>query len=71
MECRKSPRNTGNESPIARQRMAAGITQAQLAEAVGVKPQHIGRWERGERKPKLEPLMKIAKVIGCKVDDLL
>ena len=71
MEYRKSPRNTGNESPITRQRMAAGITQAQLAEAVGVKPQHIGRWERGERKPKMEALMKMAEAIGCRIDDLI
>ena len=68
---RKSPRNTGNTSAIARARMAAGMTQAQLAEAIGVKPQQVGSWERGLRNPKLDALNRIAVALGCELTDLL
>lgn len=65
-----APRNTGNSSPITRARMAAGLTQAQLAEKIGVLPQQIGSWERGERNPKLDALRRIAAALGCTIDDL-
>ena len=67
---RKEPRNRGNTSPITRARMAAGMTQAQLGEAIGVKPQQIGNWERGIRNPKIHALKKMADVLECSVDDL-
>ena len=36
---------------IRRRRRLAGLTQAQLAERVGVHVNAVGRWERGERQP--------------------
>ena len=68
---RRGPRERGAQSPIAQARMAAGLTQAQLADAVGVKPQQIGRWERGGRNPKLDALERIAAACGCRVEDLM
>lgn len=68
---RNAPRNTGNTSTITRARMAAGMTQGQLAEMIGVKPQQIGSWERGERNPKLDALMRISQACGCKLEDLI
>lgn len=38
------PRHT-NDSPIAQARIAKGMTQQQLAEAIGVLQQPIGAWE--------------------------
>jgi len=43
------PRHT-NDSLIAQARLAKGLTQAQLAEAIGVKPTQIANWEQGTRK---------------------
>lgn len=40
---------TGAEVRSARQRL--GVSQAQLAEALGVNKLTISRWERGERNP--------------------
>ena len=57
------PRHT-NDSPIAQARIARGMTQAQLAEAIGVKPQQVGQWENGGRKPKMDALMRIGKALG-------
>lgn len=70
-EFRKSPRETGNKSTIARRRIAAGMTQAQLGALVGVQGTYIGAWERGERKPKLDALIRIAEALGCEVTDLI
>lgn len=68
---RKAPRRRGTQSSIAAARMAAGMTQAQLAEAIGVKPQQIGNWERGMRNPKINALNRIADALGCELNDLL
>ena len=57
------PRRT-NDSLIAQARLAKGLTQAQLAEAIGVKPTQIANWEQGIRKPKVGALMKIADALG-------
>jgi transcriptional regulator with XRE-family HTH domain len=46
---------------IKQARIEAFLTQKQLAEKVGVLQKDISRYERGERKPKLDKLMLIAK----------
>ena len=68
---RTSPRDMGNASPIATARIAAGLTQAQLAASVGCAQKDISRWENGSRNPKTDSLQKIAKVLGCTMEDLL
>lgn len=68
---RMSPRETGNQSKIARKRIEAGLTQSQLGALVGVQGTYVGAWERGERKPKLDALMRLAAVLECDVADLI
>ena len=68
---RRGPRARGNESPITVARMAAGMTQAQLAQAIGVKPQQVGNWERGLRNPKIDALKRMADALGCDLSDLM
>ena len=58
-----APRRT-NKSPIAKARIAKGWTQRQLGEAIGVDNTQIAKWERGERKPKLEALLKLGEALG-------
>lgn len=41
---RTNPRDRGNPSPITAARLAAGMTQAQLAKAVGRSEHSIIRW---------------------------
>ena len=67
---RTNPRKT-NESPIARLRMERGITQAQLAERLGVLQSHVSRWERGERNPAGKNLLKLAQVLECRIEDII
>ncbi len=68
---RKAPRNRGNASPISAARMAAGLTQGQLAEKMGCTQKDISRWERGVCKPGVDKLVKIAGELGCTVMDLI
>lgn len=47
-EAMKKPRNTGSTSPVAVERRAAGVTQRQLADALGVHIDTLRRWEGGK-----------------------
>lgn len=68
---RTDPRPRGTNSPITASRLAAGMTQAQLAAAVGCTQKDVSRWERGVYSPKTETLSKIAQALGCAMEDLL
>ena len=46
------------------------LTQHELASALGVTQAVVGRYERGERTPKLKTLTRIAKELGVNVRDL-
>lgn len=70
-EPRKGPRQRGNESALTRARMAAGLTQGQLAEEIGCKQKDISRWERGHHSPSAAILAKIAKTLGCTMEQLI
>ena len=67
---RSNPRRT-NSSPIAAARLAKGLTQAQLAEAVGTTQGQIARWETGARNPKVPALAKIAQALGVTIEQLI
>ncbi len=62
---------TTNDSKIAELRIARGMTQAQLTEKVGCHVNNISRWERGERNPKLNAIMKIAEALEVDFRELL
>ena len=49
---------------IKNARLSVGITQAELARRLGVTPQAISQYERGEKKPKIETIKKIADALG-------
>ena len=65
-----APRTT-TDSPIARHRLAAGLTQTQLAQKLGVTQLTITRWEHGARNPRRTMLYKLAEVLGCEARDLI
>lgn len=64
------PRET-NDGKIAKMRIAKGMTQQQLAEAVGCKQANVSRWERGIVVPSAKKLAAIAAALGCRMDDLM
>lgn len=53
------------------QRKKAGLTQMQVAQALGITDSAVNQWEKGKTFPKTEQLPKLAKLLGCTVDELL
>jgi len=56
---------------LAELRKARQLTQAQLADLLGVQPRLIGRWEQGQGRPQFESILKLADVLEVTLDRLL
>lgn len=53
------------------QRRAAGLTQAQLAERLGVSNRSVSRWETGNNMPDFDLVIEMAGLFGVSVGELL
>lgn len=60
-----------NDSPIAKARLAKGMTQKELAEAIGAKQAQISAWERGAIPPSVDVLVRIASALDIDVVKLM
>jgi len=56
---------------IATRRIAAGLTQQQLAEDIVCDPAQISRWENGHGEPSLGSLRRIAAALGVDTKELV
>ena len=56
---------------IEKFRKEKNLTQVELAAKVGVTQSAISQWENGTTQPEVGKLIALAKIFGCKVDDLL
>jgi len=56
---------------IKERRKTLGLTQQQLAESLGVTPQHISVIEQDKRTPSLSSLARMAEQLGVTVDFLV
>lgn len=56
---------------IKRLRSSRGMSQAQLAEAVGVTRQTVSNWEKGISYPDARMLEQLANALRCQMDELL
>ncbi len=52
-------------------REAAGITQEELAQAIGCTTKHVGAIERGLKTPRLDTFICIANTLNASADYLL
>ena len=66
---RLEERELGNLIREARQ--YAGMSQTELAEAVGTKQSVISRWERGREAPRADTLAKVLRACGYETDIVL
>src|SRR5690606_14933860 len=55
---------------LAERRKAVGLSQERLAEAVGVDPSTVARWERGETDPQPVHRPRLADVLGVSVEEI-
>ena len=56
---------------IREYRKRAGLTQAELAKRMNVDQSAVSLWESGKTKPLRKTHRKLAKILGCTVEDLL
>ena len=52
-------------------RIAAGMTQTQLAEAAGLKQRDVSRYESGKHEPGALTLKRLAQALDCSMDVLV
>lgn len=52
-------------------RTKAGLTQAEVAEKLGVEPQNVSKWEHNEYAPDISRLVELAQVLDTTVGHLL
>lgn len=58
------------ENRVEEFRIIAGLSRQELADAVGVHYQTIGYIERGEYSPTLALAMRLARALGCSMEQL-
>lgn len=52
-------------------REKSGLTQRDLAVAIGVDQSAVSLWEIGKTRPRAKLLLRLAEILGCSVDELL
>lgn len=58
-------------SKILECRQNRGMTQEELAGRIGVTPQALSKWERGQSLPDVTLLADLCSILGCSADYLL
>lgn len=55
---------------LKKERLKNGLTQAQVAERLGVSQAQYARWENGGRNPKYETIKKLADIFNTTMETL-
>lgn len=56
---------------ISERRRACGLTQAELAERLGITDRAVSKWERGRSLPDASIMLELCGILGITVNDLL
>ncbi len=56
---------------IKREREESGLSVDQVSDVLGVHPNTVRGWERGEYEPTSKNLVQLAALYGCSADYLL
>jgi len=57
-------------SPLREKRFFGELSIYDLSQKTGIDPARISLIERGYKNPKQDEKQKLAKVLGCKVEDI-
>lgn len=62
-----------NQLTLKKLRERAGLTQRQLADALGVTVTTVSSWERGVKKPSLSfaQVQKVINTLSCTLEELV
>lgn len=52
-------------------RVKNGMTQADIANKLGVTPAAVSKWENGSSKPRVEVLFQLAQLLGVRTEELM
>lgn len=52
-------------------RRALELTQAGLSSLAGVQQSNISGWEKNQKEPTVTSLLRVARALGCTIDDLV
>lgn len=55
---------------IRNKRLQKNMTQQEVADCIGVDRTTVAKWESGTAFPTANKLPKLAKTLGCTIDDL-
>lgn len=66
----KRPEKRPNNIRVCRKAVKPKMSQDDLAEAIGVSQPTVAKYERGDIDPPMSQARKMAKVLGCSIDDL-
>lgn len=58
-------------SGLARLRLEAGFSQAELAQKIGTSQPRLSQWERGDEKPNIESLKKLREALSVSYDKIM
>lgn len=67
----RKPTNVSVKTKIRERRLELGMSQQEMAEALGVTQSAICQWETGVNTPTNENLMGLADILDCEVGDLV
>lgn len=56
---------------IERLRLERGWSRAELAEKLEMHPNHVGRWEKNQMKPRIKVVEKMAQLFDTTVSELM
>lgn len=56
---------------INAKRVAAGLRQEDVARELNIDRSTVAKWETGRAKPRADALIKLARLFGCTVGELL
>lgn len=48
-----------------------GLTQKEFADKLGLDQSTVSLWENGKTQPRTKLLVKIARILGCTVEELV
>lgn len=61
----------GFPEELHRLRYERGLSQKELADALGVSQASIGYWEKGQRTPSIDAVKKISDYFGVSLEDMV